>query len=186
MLSKPLQMAQEIVKSTVKTGETVVDATLGNGHDALFLALLVGEDGQVFGFDVQQAAVEASNQKLLGAGVRESVFQFHCKGHQHFEEVVHGEVAAVMFNLGYLPQADKAVITTAETTLPALVLSLESLRLHGVVTIMCYPGHDGGDVEAQRVLEWTRELPRENYRVFQYGMVNAPNAPAFLLAVEKV
>lgn len=186
MLLKPLEMAQEIVRSTVQAGETVVDATLGNGHDALFLAKLVGEQGMVLGFDVQQEAIDSSNKKLLEEGITSENFEFYCEGHQLLGQRVESKLAAVMFNLGYLPRADKAVITTAETTLPALEQALERLRSKGVLTVMCYPGHEGGDVEAEAVIEWSSQLPRESYRVMRYGMVNAPNNPAFLIAIEKV
>lgn len=37
----------------VVLGDTVVDATCGNGYDTLFLASLVGPHGRVFAFDIQ-------------------------------------------------------------------------------------------------------------------------------------
>ncbi len=37
----------------VQAGDTVVDATAGNGHDTLFLAKLVGPSGAVYAIDVQ-------------------------------------------------------------------------------------------------------------------------------------
>lgn len=186
MLLKPLEMAQQIVRGSVSQGETVVDATLGNGHDALFLAQLVGADGKVLGFDVQQEALDASSHKLVQAGVSEEVMEFHCVGHESLEEYVQAPLAAVMFNLGYLPRADKAVITTAETTLPALEQALDGLKVKGVLTVMCYPGHSGGELESEAVVAWASALDRGQARVMRYGMLNAPNSPAFLIAIEKV
>ncbi|MGJ8672151.1 MAG: class I SAM-dependent methyltransferase [Rubritalea sp.] len=179
-------MAQEMVRGAVESGETVVDATLGNGNDALFLAKLVGEQGKVLGFDVQQEAVDASCSKLAEAGFSGDAFQFNCVGHELLGEFTEGPLAAVMFNLGYLPRADKAVITTAETTLPALEQALSLLRVKGVLTVMCYPGHEGGGAEAEAVLQWASHLARDEARVMRYGMLNAPNCPPFLVAVEKV
>ncbi|MFC5051193.1 class I SAM-dependent methyltransferase [Rubritalea spongiae] len=186
MLLRPLEMAQEMVRGAVLAGETVVDATLGNGHDALFLAGLVGAGGRVIGFDVQTEAIESSQRKVEAAGVAADVFSFYCVGHEYLSDYVEGPVAAVMFNLGYLPRADKAVITTVETTLPALEQALSLLRVKGVLSIMCYPGHEGGEAEAEAVVQWASELTREQARVMRYGMVNAPNSPAFLIAIEKV
>lgn len=37
----------------VRPGDTVVDATCGNGYDTIHLARLVGHEGHVFAFDVQ-------------------------------------------------------------------------------------------------------------------------------------
>ena len=45
-------------------GETVVDATAGNGNDTQFLAELVGENGHVLAFDIQQAALDSTAERL--------------------------------------------------------------------------------------------------------------------------
>ena len=43
----------------MKPGETVVDATAGNGHDTIFLSRLVGPSGRVIAFDIDpQARIE--------------------------------------------------------------------------------------------------------------------------------
>lgn len=186
MLLKPLAMAQEIVRQCISDGESVVDATLGNGHDALFLAKCVGSKGMVIGFDVQEHAVKSSTERLMEAAVPEGCFRFYCCGHEKLATHVESPLAAVMFNLGYLPHADKALITSARTTLPALEQALLLLRAKGVLTIMCYPGHEGGDREADAVEAWAQGLNRKLYRVLRYGMLNGPNQPAFLIAIEKV
>lgn len=49
-------IAQCYWQSVVRSGDCVVDATLGNGHDTLFLAKLVGPAGHLYGFDVQARA----------------------------------------------------------------------------------------------------------------------------------
>jgi len=149
-----LEKAHEGVRSAVSAGESVVDATIGNGHDTLFLAQCVGETGRVFGFDVQQAALDSTRDRLLGAGVSLSCFELYLTSHDRMGECVSGEVAAVMFNLGYFPGADKEVITKTESTLKALDQSMALLRKGGVLSVMCYPGHAGGDVEAQAVVRW--------------------------------
>ena len=52
--------AAELIEGALYKGARAVDATLGNGHDALWLCSLVGEEGHVYGFDVQAEAVERS------------------------------------------------------------------------------------------------------------------------------
>lgn len=44
-------IAADVLRQVVQPGDTVVDATLGNGHDTLMLCELVGETGRVIGFD---------------------------------------------------------------------------------------------------------------------------------------
>ncbi|TCZ74660.1 16S rRNA (cytosine(1402)-N(4))-methyltransferase, partial [Paenibacillus albiflavus] len=59
-----LSMAQSLVKERVQVGETVIDATVGNGVDTQFLLRVVGVKGRVYGFDVQAAALESAAQRL--------------------------------------------------------------------------------------------------------------------------
>ena len=38
-------LAADILRRTLQDGDAVVDATMGNGHDTLFLCSLAGETG---------------------------------------------------------------------------------------------------------------------------------------------
>jgi len=183
-LPKPLEMAKLCISRAVNQGDIVIDATLGNGHDALFLAKLVGDQGKVIGFDIQQIAVDSASQRLANSGLNN--YEFHCKGHQHIAQEVDESVSAVMFNLGYLPSADKSVISQKETTLIALEAAMDLLKPSGVISIMCYPGHQGGEEEAYAVLEFTSKLERKLWRSVKYGFTNAPNNPAFLILLQKM
>lgn len=181
---KPIHLAHQFLKNVVRAGDTAIDATLGNGHDALFLARLVGEGGLIVGFDVQAAAIESSSVRMEQNGV--SHFKFHQAGHETMGEMVEPGVAAVVFNLGYLPNADKEVITMTETTIVALESALSLLRKGGLVSVMCYPGHSGGDTESDAVRSWASKLDRKSYRVAEYKLLNAPNNPPFLVLIEKL
>lgn len=184
MIPKPLELAKKLLCNVVQAGETVVDATLGNGHDALFLAQLVGAEGKLVGFDIQQAAVDASEARMNAEGV--SWYEFHCCGHELMADKAGSGFAAVMFNLGYLPNADKALITQTETTLQALEGAMIGLRMGGVITLMCYPGHEGGERESAAVVNYVSSLQRKNWKVFRYAMMNGVNTPPFLIVIEKV
>ena len=181
---KPLEMAKKVISEAVKPGDTVVDATLGNGHDAHFLATLVGESGSLYGFDVQRQAVDSSANRLIDVDCED--IQLKCVGHEQMERFVEGEVAAVMFNLGYLPSADKSIISLTETTLQAIHQAQNLLKVNGVISVMCYPGHEGGDEESAAVSEHFSSLSRRDWRVVQYQFINAPNNPAYLILAEKL
>lgn len=149
--------AKERVKTVLRAGEKAVDATLGNGWDTTFLAQIVGPQGRVWGFDVQEAAVAATEKRLRRDGVSEWCELHHC-GHEQMADFVTGPLAAVMFNLGYFPYADREIITCGETTVRALRVACALLRPGGVVTIACYLGHPGGGEEAVQVLAFLAEL----------------------------
>ena len=58
-LERVLPFARTLLQTAVKEGDYAVDATLGNGHDTCFLAKIVGDNGKVFGFDIQKRQLKA-------------------------------------------------------------------------------------------------------------------------------
>ena len=48
----------------IKKGGVAVDFTRGNGHDTLWLSQAVGENGKVYAFDVQAAALDSTKALL--------------------------------------------------------------------------------------------------------------------------
>ena len=165
-----------------------VDATVGNGHDTLFLAQSVGELGRVFGFDVQADALANATSRLEGAGLAERVRLFHA-GHEHMAGLLpanaKGLLLAVTFNLGYLPGGDKTVVTAPQTTLAALNTALDWLAPGGMVSVHCYGGHAGGQAEISAVEDWARALAWPNFKVLRTAQANKPQNPEVLFLVEK-
>ena len=155
------RVAHENLARHLQPGDLAVDATVGNGHDTLFLAQQVSPDGRVIGFDVQSVALDAARRLLDDAGLA-TLVDLRQRGHERLAETLpadwHGRVAAVTFNLGYLPGGDKQLITRAATTLPALQQALAALRRGGLVSLMVYRGHPGAADEVDAVDSWIRDL----------------------------
>ena len=172
----------------ITPGGLAVDATVGNGHDTLFLARAVGAQGRIIGFDIQEEAINETRRRLQSEVSDVSLHLVHA-GHEtmgdYLSEGDFGVVDAVMFNLGYLPGGDHSVTTLPETTCQALDASVDVLRPGGIVTIVAYPGHEGGEEEARAVDSWASALPEDEYRAVSYQFVNQPNDPPRLFAVEK-
>lgn len=167
-------------------GATVIDATVGNGHDTIFLAELVGPQGHVIGFDVQAAALQRTATQLTLTGLTQRV-ALHLTGHEHVGEYLQPttSIAGAIFNLGYLPGGDKTQITSATTTLSAVKTILPHLIRGGRLILVVYSGHPGGQREAQAVHQFCTELPQKTYQVLQYGFINQIHHPPYLLAIEK-
>ena len=169
--------AAEVLSRVIGEGDTVVDATMGNGHDTCTLARLVGEKGHVYAFDVQEQAVEKTRERLEAEGLSARVSLF-CTGHENMAQHVPNGVRAVAFNLGWLPGGDKSVTTRWETTFCALNAALELLLPMGVCTVCAYPGHEAGEVERQELAEYLAKLPPQRYNVLRQTFINAgPGAP---------
>lgn len=184
-LERVLQYAKTLLRDTVEVGDTVVDATAGNGHDTLFLAELVGDTGRVYAFDVQQQAVDATLQRL-----EEAHLQARCEvildGHEQVANYVSTPIKAAVFNLGYLPGASHDVITKPSTTVAALESILQQLVVGGMIVLVIYYGHEGGKEERDRVLDYVASLPQKQVHVLRYEFVNQQNDPPFVVALEKV
>ncbi len=146
--------AHAVVSHYLKEGALAVDATAGNGHDTLFLARRVGDTGRVFAFDIQEQALGATAARLEQAGL-DSRVEFIHGGHEQMASSLpphsHGRIQAVMFNLGYLPGGDKATITRAEHSLPALEQARRLLAPGGIISVLAYRGHPGGLEESLAV-----------------------------------
>ena len=178
-----LEQAHDLIAGVLVQGDAAVDATLGNGHDTLFLARCVGRAGKVFGFDVQQAAVGNTRKRLDDAGVDSDCYALFCESHADMALHITTKVKAVMFNLGYLPGGDKKIITQAHSTVAALSAAIESLSCGGILTVMCYPGHDGGADEADLVTNFVDELDEDDWRVTRYSRAEARASTPYLWTI---
>ncbi|WP_018753029.1 tRNA (mnm(5)s(2)U34)-methyltransferase [Paenibacillus sanguinis] len=186
-----LSFAHKLVRERIAPGDIAVDATAGTGADTLFLAKACGGKGQVFSFDIQQQALTLTQDRLTkeDASLIAEVMLLnasHARMEQELPINVHGQVAAVMFNLGYLPAegADPALITVPDSTIPALEAGLRLLRPRGVLTAVLYPGHPGGELEAAAVENWAKALPAARGQSIIYRQLQRPAAP-YLIAVDR-
>ena len=169
-------LAADVLKSAVREGDTVIDATMGNGHDTLFLCGLVGDQGRVIAFDVQKQAVENTKKRLEEAGML-SRASLYCLGHEHMAQKAES-AQAVVFNLGWLPGGDKRVTTRWETTKAALQSALRLLLPQGVLVLCAYPGHAEGERERQNLMDFFSALRPQEFNVLHQKFLNAgPGAP---------
>lgn len=176
--------AKEMIENAVFPGACVIDATMGNGHDTAWLCELVGENGKVYAFDVQQEAVDRTAERLELAGFRQRAELF-CLGHEHMAEVIHQQADAIVFNLGWLPGAEHGVTTQTSTTLLAVEAALSLLKEEAVMTVCIYPGHEEGTKELHALLEWASKLDDHRYDAMIKCYVNQPNDPPRMLAIRK-
>ena len=156
-----VQQAHAALSEILTDNDIAIDATVGNGHDTLFLAREVGQGGTVYGFDIQEAALDTTYRRLQAEGLEGRVSLYHA-GHEAMAVVlpasVRGRVKAVMFNLGYLPGGDKQRTTGITTTIAALEQALSLLTPGGAISVLAYTGHPGGREEADAVKAWARTL----------------------------
>ena len=164
------------MKDYIGEGDLCIDATAGNGGDTEFLCRMAGESGRVCAFDIQDAALEHTKERLEKSGLAERAVLIR-DGHERMAYYVKEEVAAIMFNFGYLPGADHAVATKAKTSLAAVRSGMELLKVGGVMSLCIYSGGDSGYEEKDGVLAYLRTLDSQRYLVICSEYYNRPNHP---------
>lgn len=203
MLSRrALPSLNDLSRSVLRTGLAIlsrqkrldglflVDATCGNGHDTLFLAdTLAGLGARcpILAFDIQPEAIARSRQRLgpHGGGVI-----FYERGHETLAEVLaeyapKPRLAAVVYNLGFLPGSDRRVTTTAERSMASLAAAAAALAGGGLMSVHAYGGHPGGSEELEAASDWFGALPARQWTTAGYALRNKEKNPETLFLAEK-
>jgi len=143
-----------------------IDATVGNGYDTLFMATKVGECGHIFGFDIQDAALQSARTRLQEKSLQSRVHLYQLT-HASLKEAIplsyHGRIQATMFNLGYLPGSNHKLSTQTQSTLEALQQALDLSAARGIITILGYTGHHGGAEETEQVNHWCQSVKAKGH-----------------------
>lgn len=183
-IQKITELAHLMARQVIREGDHAVDATAGNGYDTIMLAEAVGPGGYVYAFDIQEQALLKTAERLKQKKMDKRVALINA-GHQYLLQYVNYPVAAVMYNLGYLPGGDRQVTTKYDTTIESIRQALNLLKPGGVVTVILYPGHERGLEEKRKLVPVFQQLNPSRYAVLHGGMLNQGNDPPELVIVQK-
>ncbi|MCL2170983.1 MAG: class I SAM-dependent methyltransferase [Defluviitaleaceae bacterium] len=176
-----LDMAKALFRESIRPGGIYADFTMGNGHDTLFMAQECA-GGRVFAFDIQPAALAATRARLDAAQIGGDI-SLILDDHTNFAKYIHGEIDGGMFNLGYLPGGDKSIVTNIDNLLIDNILA--RLNPGGILAIVAYPGHPGGDAESTALLDFATKIDSQIFAAIVYRNINKPKSP-FLLAFRRL
>lgn len=184
-LLKFTKVCFEILSKYVSEGDTVIDATVGNGYDTDSLLQLVGSTGKVYAFDIQNEAIQNA-KKLLNQNNRlQNNIEFINDSHSLIQQYVNESVQAIVFNLGYLPGGNHNITTHADTTLAAIQQGLELLKINGIITILIYQGHQQGKIEKENIIQYAESLDSKKYHVMLFHLINQKSDPPCLMLITK-
>lgn len=189
-LPRIVELARLLVAQGLSEGDTAIDATVGNGHDTLWLARQVGPRGKVLGLDVQEHALQTTLARLQSARLAGRVLLIKA-GHESLGQLIANQHLSdrprvVMFNLGYLPGADRAIRTQAETTVRALQAAIGLVAPGGLVSAVLYPGHPSGRLESDQALKWIASLPNDRVSVLRCERLGTRLPAPWLLLISSV
>jgi len=183
MHKEHLSYIQNFWNDILNIGDCVIDATLGNGYDCLYLSRKVLNEscGCVFGYDIQKAAIESTEERLsdsLSPSYLKRIKLFN-KSHETFDEVKEEDIKLVTYNLGYLPGSDKTIQTKASTTLTSIKNAIALNPKY--ISIVSYSGHFEGKVEENELLKFLESIPKSQWTISWKRWVNRKFFPSVFL-----
>lgn len=182
-LNHAVQFQHNLWQDAMAKAHCIVDATVGNGHDFLYLANHCAPHAALFGFDIQLAAIKATQERMKECSRRDISWQLSLGDHADFlgqDTPLDYPIDLAVFNLGYLPSGDHSLMTKADTTIRALQGAISHLAPQGMITVVAYPGTPEGATEEAAVLEYITGLPQRNYDVSTWRPLNQRNQPPTL------
>lgn len=149
-----LNKVRQICILNIKDNDYVVDMTIGNGNDTLFLSKLV-PNGKVIGFDIQQEAIINTTKLLKSNNITNYILYKESHENIILKKEYRGKIKLILFNLGYMPKGDKSIMTHPDSTLKAVINGMNLLTKGGIILIVCYP-HPEGVKEAKVIRDYLK------------------------------
>ncbi len=179
-MEKILKKSHDLFLQKLNNKDIVVDMTIGNGNDTLFLCQ---NFSFVYGFDIQQIALD-NTMKLLEENNLHN-YKLIVDSHTNIDNYINREIGGAIFNLGYLPNGDKNITTLSHSTIIALEKTLKLIRRKGIIVIVIYDGHVQGKEEAKNIENYLANLNQKEYDVLLYKYINQINNPPYLYCILK-
>jgi hypothetical protein len=181
-----LDLTHHYWSALVKEGDTVIDATCGNGRDTLKLCQLAIslDKGEVYAFDVQSEAIHSTLRYISMHLSFEHQKRLHVERRCHSSfptSLIFASIKLIVYNLGYLPGGNKTYTTRLATTLQSLQQAQELVQPGGVISITCYPGHSEGALEQEGLLDYMKNLPIQTWSCCHHIWINRLQSPSLML-----
>ena len=172
-----LNKVKQICENNLKPNDKVIDMTVGNGNDTLFLSNLVNK-GFIYGFDIQEKAINNTKRLLDDNNVNN--YRLINDSHENVDKYISDKISLVLFNLGYLPNGDKSITTKSKSTIKAIDKSLKLLNSKGIILIVIYK-HEEGLKEEKEILKYLKD---NNIKYREYHNTDDIKAP-YLIEIKK-
>lgn len=169
-------LSHYIIKGFISNKEIAIDATLGNGYDSDFLSK---NFKKVYSFDIQKEACDKYKEKNI------KNVEVINDSHHLFKKYINEKVDCIMYNLGFLPGGNKEITTLHETSLASIKEGLDILNNGGIMTICIYRGHNEGKIEESCILEYLKNLPKNQFGVMVQSYLNRQDISPLLVVIEK-
>lgn len=179
-------IAKHFIQQYLQLGGLAIDATMGRGNDTKLLCELVGSEGKVLAFDIQQDAINSTKELLENSSPKSLLDRANLilDSHENMYKYAENQtVDCITFNFGYLPKGDHNISTKPETSIKAISQGLELLKVNGIMSLCVYQGGDTGFLEKEAILEYVKHIDCHKYTVFMGDFVNRVNYPPIFIGI---
>lgn len=145
------------IDKQIKPNDIVIDATCGNGLDTLYIAKILNK-GKIIGIDIQNDAIKKTEQLLVKNNIKN--YELYNINHKDIYKKLknyENKISLIVLNLGYLPNGDKNITTTWESTKEAIDESMKLLNDKGIILLTVYPGHKEGKIESDNLKSYLKK-----------------------------
>lgn len=158
----------------------LVDATCGAGNDTLFMAKCLNHTGQIIAYDIQECALTMTKALLEKNGFTNILYKH--TSHEYITEIPD----LIIYNFGYLPNGDKSITTTVDSSLKSVLKMIDLIQINPelLIILVLYPGHTNGFVESLEIDNLCLLLPSSEYLVCKYQNYNRVTSP-FIITISK-
>jgi methylase of polypeptide subunit release factors len=182
-----IKLAHQYWKKHLREHAVVIDATCGNGHDALFIAQqILSQKGELHCFDIQQQAINATQTRLkknLPKAQLNQIFYYH-KSHDLLAFSPRS-IDLIVYNLGYLPHSNKQITTKVKSTLSSIAQALNVIADEGMISITCYPGHTEGKFELEAIEKYLKALSPKKFHIYHHIWKDRLKSPQLIIIYSK-
>lgn len=149
--------------------------TCGRGNDTLFLAK---KAKRVLAFDIQKEAIDSASILLKENSIDNVTLVL--SNHDQVSNYVNEPIDLAIYNLGYLPNSDKAIKTETASTLSSLKQLIRLLNKEGLIIIVIYP-HNPEEGEA--IEDYVSQLDSA-FDCVSYKVLNKKDCP-YIITIKK-
>ncbi|WP_215493444.1 class I SAM-dependent methyltransferase [Fenollaria sporofastidiosus] len=103
-------------------------------------------------YDIQKKAIGNTKGSLGFICIQNCIYLN--KSHDDLSDI--NEKLTLLYNLGYLPRANKSIVTKSVSTIKSLECLINKLNYAAIVMITTYPGHEEGSLEDDSINEFLK------------------------------
>jgi hypothetical protein len=175
-----LDTAHLFLKNEINRDDIILDMTMGNGHDTLFISKL---SQHVYAFDIQDQAIEETKKRLSDHHITH--VNLIKDDHFNFDSYV-DTLKGAIFNLGYLPGGNKEITTSGKHTVDTTKKCLTYLQVGGFILFVVYVGHEEGKLESESLSMFLESLDPSFYKILKVEMPFIKNNPPYIYMIYKL